>query len=367
MVQLGEELRRLREECGLRIEDEARLSRLDSSRIREIESGAAVSTAELAVLADALGVDPGLLHSGRIDDVRRTVARFRAPEGISAVVPNDARLLARAAEMGRIGGHLWKLLGRPRSPVVENRSLRAPIAYPEPWSQGYELGKAARDRFYPKMEPLDSVQELFEQLGIHVAYVHFDSDGVEAASLFERDALPVILLNRSATRVQYGLSRRAILAHELCHLLHDGGERDLTIVSRDESLDASPIEKRANGFAPNFLAPADWVSRRQTDPVQIVLELAGTWGLSFEGAAWHARNLKLISIERAEALLRMGSKPPVQGRDFEMDLPRTPPDYFGLEAQPTGLTEGLLSELTIMAAGDRVISKGRAEEILSLR
>ena len=79
------------------------------------------------------------------------------------------------------------------------------------------------------------------------------------------------------------------------------------------------------------------------------------------------RFCKLISVEKAEALLKMGSKPFVQVHDFETDLPRTPPDYFGIEVQPTELTEGLLSELTIMAASDGAISKGRAEEILSLR
>jgi hypothetical protein len=141
----------------------------------------------------------------------------------------------------------------------------------------------------------------------------------------------------------------------------------MTIVSRDESLDPSPIEKRANGFAPNFLAPSEWVSQRQADPIQTVLELGRTWGLSFEGAAWHARNLKLVSVEKAEALLRMGSKPTVPAGDFELDLPRTPPDCVGLEVSPTELTEGLLSELTILAASEGAISKGRAEEILTVR
>ena len=86
------------------------------------------------------------------------------------------------------------------------------------------------------------------------------------------------------------LSRRAALAHELCHLLHDGGHRELTMVSRlDEQRQRG--EQRANGFAPSFLAPKAWASKVDaSDPEKIALELGERWGLSFGGAVWHAKN-----------------------------------------------------------------------------
>src|SRR5208337_1305216 len=105
---------------------------------------------------------------------------------------------------------------------------------------------------------------------------------------------------KSSSRVKYPLSRRAILAHEMCHLLYDGGERDLTIVSREEGLDASGTERRANGFAPNFLAPKDWVRSNGKNAKAIVTELAEQWGLSLEGAAWHAKNLGLIQESKVK-------------------------------------------------------------------
>src|SRR5207245_3855952 len=121
-----------------------------------------------------------------------------------------------------------------------------------------------------------------EVFGVDVALVSVDARRMESARLLEPGSAPVILLNKNSSRVLYPLSRRAILAHELCHLLHDGGERELAIISREEGLDNSGIEKRANGFAPNFLAPKEWVSVKSSESRSIVLELAETWGLSFE-------------------------------------------------------------------------------------
>ncbi len=135
-----------------------------------------------------------------------------------------------------------------------------------------------------------------------MALVHFESNQIEAASLYEDGACPVVLLNDACARVVNRLSRRAILAHELCHLLHDGGKRDLlTIVSRHDE-QGELVEQRANGFAPNFLAPEGWVSVKATDPIEIALELGQTWGLSFGGAVWHAKNLRLITPAVAETI-----------------------------------------------------------------
>jgi hypothetical protein len=160
------------------------------------------------------------------------------------------------------------------------------------------------------------------------------------------------------------MARRAVLAHELCHLLNDGGERNLTVVSFET--DGSTIEQRANGFAPSFIAPAGWVSLRSKDPIAMAQDLASEWGLSFEGAAWHLKNLKRISAETAEELGDLKRKPKLEST-FERPLPRTPPDQFEIEAEASDLALGLLSETAIIAAAEGVISRGRAAEILTLR
>jgi Zn-dependent peptidase ImmA (M78 family) len=159
------------------------------------------------------------------------------------------------------------------------------------------------------------------------------------------------------------LSRRAILAHELCHLLHDGGERDLTVVSRTD--DPSFEEQRANAFAPSFLAPGSWLKLRARSPLGQVRELAAGWGLSFEGAAWHAKNLHKISASECEAIRQRPERVKDPER-FDDPVVRTPPELVGLEQTPTALALGRLTELVILAYEDGAISRGRAHEILSL-
>lgn len=364
MANLGQCVLRLRQTYGFDLDRLAELSAIPAPRIRDIESGSPFSTTELAQLAGALAVDPAQLHSGKIEQTQRTLARFRAPIGLTDIHASDVRLLARAAEVGRVCAELRDLLETGPSPVAEHRKPMAVTKSAEPWREGYDLGSEARDCLFPAHEALPSVQQSLEQLGVHIAFVRFDTERIEAASLFELSSMPVILLNKSSSRVKYPLSRRAILAHELCHLLHDGGKRSLAIISREEGLDPSGIEKRANGFAPNFLAPKNWVEPHGRNEKAIVTELAGRWGLSLEGAAWHAKNLGLIEKSAVDQFRNVKAR---LERRFEPDLPRTPPSLLGIEAEPTDLVNGYVAELAIIAAEEGAISKGRAAEILSLK
>ncbi len=358
----GQTIRALRNGYDFSITEVARLAALPPERLTAIESGSAPTVYELAMIGNALAIDPAALHAGTVRDPKRTVARFRAPQGVAELSGRDARLLALAAEAGRTGAHLSGLLDRPLS-VASSRNVRGVAARPSAWKQGYSLGAAARFRFCPERGPLLSVQGWMESVGVHVAFVSLSSDDIEAASIFEPGAMPVVLLNQRAERVRNPLSRRAILGHELCHLMHDGGERDLTIVSRDH--DASPVEQRANGFAPSFLAPGKWVEVAERQPDRIVHELARTWGLTFEGAAWHAKNLSLIAPDEAEYLSRQHRR--VAAGTFEPAIQRTSLDTLGLEVELSPLTTGLLSELALKACIEGAISKGRAEEVLSLQ
>jgi Zn-dependent peptidase ImmA (M78 family)/transcriptional regulator with XRE-family HTH domain len=362
---LGADIRKRREQLGFSAAELARLAALQEPRLLAIEAGTVpLTTTELSSLADALACNAADLARGRSDDPRRSVARFRGAITTEILNPQDLRLLARAAEAGRILASLRARLGEPLSGLQRLRSPSAPSAGIAPWEHGYELGAATRERLDPSRSAIPSVQGFLEEHGVHVAAVDFESAAIEAASLYEIDAAPVILINRRAAKFSYSLARRALLAHEVCHLLNDGGERDLTVVSRET--DSSPIEQRANGFAPSFIAPGPWISLHSVEPVARARELALTWGLSFEGAAWHLKNIKLISAATAEQLFNMKRKPQIEA-DFEQPLNRTPPDQFDVESEPSPLALGLLSETAIIAAAEGVISRGRAAEILTLR
>jgi Zn-dependent peptidase ImmA (M78 family) len=369
MTRLGADIKNRRLAFQLPVETVANLAGLDSQRLLGIEASAFVPSAwELAAVAEALACDPAELLAGGAEDPRRSVARFRGGQAAMGLTGGDLRLLARGAEAGRVLAHLKSRLDEPVSQIPSNRQVRGPSGRREPWADGYDLGAAARALLSPDGS-IRSIQELFEAAGIHVAGVQFEGN-VEAASLYEVGASPVILLNTRAPRFAHPLARRAILAHELCHLLHDGGERELTVVTREQ--DGSAIEQRANGFAPSFIAPKELVVSAMKvkkvslkDPKALVLDLANAWGLSFEGAAWHAKNLNLLDPRVAE---KLAAGPKTQIRvDFEPDLQRTPPDQFGIEVKATELSDGLLSETAIVACAEGLISRERASEILSLR
>jgi Zn-dependent peptidase ImmA (M78 family) len=344
------------------IEGVAVLSGVPLERVRAIEMGQPPTTSEVAKLANALAVDPAALWRGEVSPAR-TTARFRAPLGVPFLAREDATLLARAAEAGRIVAHLSALLGRPASPIIAARRVLPIESWPEPWEQGYRLGVQARQRLHGKREPIASMARLFEQLGIHVASVTFQSTDILAASLYEPGAAPVVLLNRGTHRVKAKLSRRAVLAHELCHLLHDGGETNLlTLVSKGN--DPSPHEQRANAFAPSFVVPGGWLEPSTTDPRALTREVAARWGLSFEGAAWHLKNAGRMSNAEAEEM--SCGREQIPDDDFEHEPARLPTDNCGV-SEPVPTARGLLSDLAVLAYEGELISKGRAAEILELR
>ncbi|MCU0681494.1 MAG: ImmA/IrrE family metallo-endopeptidase [Polyangiaceae bacterium] len=355
-------LRRQREGLTSSIDRLAELSGLLPERIRALEGGQPPTTSEVAKLASALAVDPAALWRGEVSPAR-TTARFRAPLGVPALAREDASLLARAAEAGRIVARLSALLGRPVSPIVAARRVLPITAWPEPWEQGYKLGAKARHLLHGQQAPIASMARVFEQLGVHVARVTFQTPDIFAASLYEPGAAPVVLLNQAAPRVRAKLSRRAVLAHELCHLLHDGGETDLlTLVSRGN--DQSPHEQRANAFAPGFVVPGGWLEPHTTDARALAYEVASRWGLSFEGAAWHLKNAGKLSNAEAEEMSRNHEQ--ISDDDFELESTRLPSDKCGVAA-PAPLASGLLSDLAVLAYEHELISKGRTAEILELR
>jgi len=366
MSSVAQQILEHRRAFGFSSAEVAQLAGLAGARVGELERGASPTLYEVTAIARALAVEPkALLNSSELPDAKRSVARFRAPLGVTSISAHDMRLLAKAAEVSRICAYLLKEVGRSSSLIESSRRVLSVYGQPEPWRQGYDLGELARQRLIPDMAPIASVQGSFEGLGIHIAFVTFDSKSIEAASLYEPNASPVILLNATSERVQREISRRAILAHELCHLLHDGGERDLLAsISRQE--DHAPFEARANGFGPSFLAPRGAIAVTGEEPKARVLQLAYGWGFTFEGAVWHAKNVRLISPDDADRLM-LERRPVNVDAPFERPISRVSTDGLCPTADISPLIRGLLSDVTMRAYTDGVITHGRAREILTTR
>lgn len=355
-----------------------RLSGLTDDRLRSIRSRADFTAWEFEAICRALAVDPAAMYRGEDSRPNRTPARFRAAMALDHPNGGDLRLLSLAVEQGRILAHVGALLGR-RSTLAVHRSIRPPLGVRDTWREGYDLGEAARAMLWPGSGPIYDLGGLLRTLGVHVAEVRLSTRDIDAASVWEPNAMPVIVLNKASRRHGHPGALRATLAHELCHLLHDAGERELTTQvswgSKGSGNYAELVEVRARAFAPAFLAPREQVrswygSQPETsrqDPRLVVRALAEHWGLSFEGAAWHAKNCSLLAPELADKLASQTKGPRLNLEAFSA----TPaggspspshPELTDTVAEPW---DGLATELVLAALEEGHVTVGRARELLT--
>jgi Zn-dependent peptidase ImmA (M78 family) len=376
MKSAGELLRERREAFSADLQEAARWCGEAPDWLEDKEARNDLSAVDFERICRGLAISPEALLRGEGDTPTRSVARFRsALENPNILTSSDLRLLATASEIGIALADV--LLAQGKEPSFGRyRNLHGPSQNLPPWEDGYELGEAARAMLIPLEGPVIELERELMRLGVHIARVSFSAPEIEAASIWEAGAVPVILLNTSTTRAEYSLSRRAILAHEVSHLLHDGGQAEIaTRVTCAMCNWQDAVEKRARAFAPAFLAPRkqvrEWASTANlpTDPAHRVHVLASYWGLSFLGAVWHAKNCKLIESEIAQELAEMDIQP-----DLPMDRFETAPVRpSSLAAHPelgenlSPLMETFATKVVIEALENSAISLGRAKELLSWR
>ncbi len=381
-MSIQERIRNRREALGATATNLADWSGIPVDRVRAIEAGQPLSSTELGRLTRSLAVDLGSFLRGEEQRPGRSTVRFRKALSSDEPAPLELKNLALAAELGRIAGRLVDSLGLSL-PVIELRDPKPVKDGEEPWKQGYELGSLARRKTSVSSEPITDLQGHLEGLGVHVALAPFARADIDAASVMEPGAVPVLLLNQNSPRISLTLPRRAAMAHELCHILHDVGEHDLeTYISSTDDSQSEPWEQRARAFAPAFLAPPREVRARQDDleefagpeaDEQRVLDLAKHWGLSWAGAVWHAKNCDLITTPVANELTQLPQKTDWQS-EFEspgraspgsMENPR-PAETAQKGAFEVGpYARGNIARWTLQALDAGILSAGRAREILS--
>jgi Zn-dependent peptidase ImmA (M78 family)/transcriptional regulator with XRE-family HTH domain len=377
---IGKRLRERREAMGADLSTVAQWAGTSRDRLALIEAGADdLESSEYERICHALAVEPSAVYVGAESDSSRTAARFRTAWGDdSPIQAADLRLLSSAAEAGRVLGELLRSIQKEPG-IAAHRRTTAVSARPEPGEQGYQLGETARSSLSNPAQPLESVERFLTSIGVHIVATSFSTKRIEAASIWEPKSLPIILLNDSVSRVEYRLSRRAIICHELCHLLHDAGEGDLTTRTTWEQGNNShhdATEQRARGFAPAFLGPRpavqDWFGslghRRSQKPKDVALALADYWGLSYEGAVWHAKNSGLISESDCTTILSYKPRPgEINADQFEPETPPAPPEMLNpsLPKRAGKMMEGLATNIVVDALEKETISIGRAREILT--
>lgn len=209
-----------------------------------------------------------------------------------------------------IAAHLVKSAGKKSSPkwtalANEPQPLRAGES---PWTDGYRLAQEWRARagIRYKREGAVDVEEHLERLGVTCADIELDDAATAGLAVQPEPGAPHILVNRRNPRCKFPSGRRFILAHELCHLLHDRTHgRDLAMISGPWA--PRDLEKRANAFAAALLMPPELLKKglHSDDDLSFegLLALAKRLHVSPDALAHHLANCGLISEATRDVLL----------------------------------------------------------------
>lgn len=288
-------LREQRDLLGLSIADIARATKLDTRVVEAAESPTTRSSIhDLTRIARALALDETKLTAvpGAGADLALAV-RLRAKD--ERLTPQAVVDLSEAAWVIR---QQFALQTSTHSSKFEPSPNYGYPGYPA-WLHGQYLARQTRQQLGLGANPIKSMRELIEGLGIPVVQL----------SMLKRIAGATIAVNRVRGIVANLAGdnsnpkvRRFTLAHELGHLLWDPPAQlrslrvDLydeieALSARPEGLD--PVESRANGFAIELLAPAAEVveiygNLGKAD--EAVSEVMSKFGISFTAAQHHVRN-----------------------------------------------------------------------------
>lgn len=213
--------------------------------------GARNGAPDLQRIGNLIGLPADWHEAGALLDVERfpaaIVYRALAPvmsaDDVSAVI---GRL--RSVPANPEGGRQLALLGDGLN-VLSNDL---------PHVQGYQLAEQVRRRLGNHDQKLD-IEALLSDRGVAIGVEDLSDEAVDAATVWDADHGPVVLLNRTPAHSMVW-ARRMSLAHELCHLLVDRGHAAEVMVASTPW--APPeIERRANAFAAELLLPKAGMTR----------------------------------------------------------------------------------------------------------
>jgi Zn-dependent peptidase ImmA (M78 family) len=228
------------------------------------------------------------------------VSRFRAATGLEqdpAILGTLSDLVETCREVGRLEREMDQSRFFPPLPRYD---VPAPRSTLEAIRQGQEMAEQERARLRLGDQPVQDVAELLSTLGLRVWSFDLPS-GTSGLFFSHPDTGAVIVVNGSDSPERRVYS----YAHEYCHALSDR-DRGAVVSIHD---DKDPIEKRADLFAINFLAPESGVRAHvaqnpmfgEGEPkAEIIATAARHFGTSYDAMAFHLANLRLISRQELE-------------------------------------------------------------------
>ncbi len=366
-MNLGVNLRRLRDETGLSQADVAERAGISRVAYRNIETGEAVPRAgTLAKLAEVLGVKiPDLMMEVR----PLTAVRFRE-KGMTS----REQLLVRVSRWLEGYVELESILGE-RRPFIFDKA-RADVRGGDRMARARKMAAAARD--VVGLRPAESIRDicgLLEHNGVKVFPVTLSNEGFFGLSVAPTDGGPAVVVN---VWDRISVERWIFTAaHELGHLLLHLAAYDAH--ERDENLDE---EKEADLFASHFLMPtevftSEWNEARGLSLVERVLKLKRMFRVSYKTvlyrvqettgigkavwgrfqAEYKARYGRTLSTREEPEGLKAGSFHSVMAETRSAEEPD--------RLSPFEFTEDRLSRLVRRAIEEEQITMSRAAEILN--
>jgi Zn-dependent peptidase ImmA (M78 family) len=169
--------------------------------------------------------------------------------------------------------------------------------------RGTQAAQALRHREQLGFEPVD-IWQVLERLEIPVAIRDFGDEAGDGLYLWEQGE-PFIVINKRNRPSR----QRFTAAHELGHHeMHRFDTDRLVLADQDIYGSQDDWEIEANAFAADFLAPGEGIRQRIGDRAgeeitqDMVVELIGTFGLSYDAMTYRLLNAQLINRAQRDAL-----------------------------------------------------------------
>ena len=361
-----------REELGLSLESLAGAARVSQDEVRQSEIQARnIPVQTLEKVCFALGLDERLLAFDKTAGADHALA-FRLKTLQQADAP-DSRIsagtvlsFAEAASVIRVQSMMLDWLGKSGSVWGFQHSDDYGSPQNPAWRIGYQLATQTRERLELEQDPIPSMRDFVEsRLNIPVVQAQLHPS-IAGATIETRGhnggEVRGFVLNTIGENSNV-LVRRATLAHELGHLLHDPGQ-DLNQLRVDSYMEtqADPeggvhadfVEQRANAFAIAFLAPLDSVRKMIPIPISAdaIREVMQVFGISHTAARYHVSNAHYRQYNVPDQAYGVHpSEDWLTAEDFTLDyfpITSTPPQrrgrFAGLVAEC--YQRGLLSSQT---------------------
>ncbi len=304
-------LYRRRKDLGLSVESVAGAAGVNADLVRQAEQQASrLPTRDLETVAFVLGLDERLLAFDEIGCADRPLA-FRlktlqqpAATDSPSISAGTALVFAEAASVIRVQWMLMNWLGQSDAEITFQPSTDYGSQQNPAWRVGYYLAEKTRAQLeLENCEPIPSMRDLVEKdLGIPVVQAQLQPS-IAGATITTKgvDGSDVrgFVLNTLGENTNVWV-RRATLAHELGHILHDPTQElkrlridsYLGTLANPEDPNPDYVEQRANAFAIAFLAPPKSVRDMTPTPMEArdVGEVMQTFGISYTAARYHVFN-----------------------------------------------------------------------------